>query len=252
MVVRDSRRLLLTASVMSLSYSAAAGIAVRPGPGVCVAVVGACDQRDPLVRSCGCGGDRGPRRHVIGGGKVPGRRDDHQRRRRIVPAAHEPQRYEHAPVHRGHRGPGLVGAEADTGGGESGGAERLEHAPCQLGVAADVELDRGRDAVEPARDAARHDDAEGIRDVDVVRRGDDDRFRPRGGESPPELLHARACLERDVALLRRACLRDGDPAVRSDRGKHQRHYLPTSRGGSAGSRSDPGRVGRTPSSTTDT
>ena len=107
-------------------------IPVRPGFEMRVAVVGAGDERD-APRGPGRGrGDRGARPHVIRRRKLAGGSQDDDWQRRIVPAAHEPERNQHAPVHRRDRGPRLVGSEAHPGRGQARGAEGLEHLPREL------------------------------------------------------------------------------------------------------------------------
>src|SRR5207248_1489273 len=153
--------------------------------------------------------------------------------RRVVSPAHEPQRNQHPPVHRGDRGPRLVGPEAHAGRGQPRRPERFEHAPGQLQLRRQVEPDRRRDAVQLARDAARHDHTQSIREVHVVGRGHDDDLGSRRCEEASELLHPCARDGRHLTLVGRAGFGDRDPSVRRDGGKHQRHYFtsPPCRGG---------------------
>ena len=141
----------------------------------------------------------------------------------MVPSPHEPQRDQHAPIHRSDGGRRVVRPEAHRGRGQPRARQGLEDAPCELCVARNFELDERIAPVEAARQTRRDDHAYRVGDVHVVRRGHDHDVGLRSGKEPAELLHPGASHGCSIALVRSARLLDRDTPMRRDRGKHQRH-----------------------------
>ena len=138
-----------------------------------VSVVGAGDESDPALRHDRGRSDRRTRREMVAPRKVARGRDHDDLHRRGAPTTHEPERNQRSPIHRRDGSREVVRPEAHADRAEAGRAEGLEHPPRQLRVRREVELDRWRDAVEPPGYPIRDDHAQGVANVDVVRRGDD-------------------------------------------------------------------------------